>query len=203
MVRYLSLAWIDALGHEVAKSTELAALAESHDIGVTQVVTAGPEGDVTYHLRVGDGSASFGADPDGVVDYVISIIGRPTADSGWADPSSFPSCPGTVVRAVTWRDLTLYFGDQTDGGRRHFFGYSFGPPFGGSVDPNGVATDAGLTVGSAVAALRTAYPAAGIEEPVGDSPANFTIVEGLSGYLSGTADDDIVTQFLGGLPCVQ
>ena len=63
MVRYLSLAWIDALSREVANSTELAALAGIHKIGVTQVVTDGPEGDVTYHLRLGDGSASFGAGP--------------------------------------------------------------------------------------------------------------------------------------------
>ena len=63
MVRYLSLAWIDALSHEVANSSELAVLSDSHKIGVTQIVTDGPEGDVTYHLRLGDGNASFGAGP--------------------------------------------------------------------------------------------------------------------------------------------
>jgi len=63
VVRYLSLAWIDALTHEVANSSDLAALAIEHDIGVTQVVTDGPEGDVTYHLRLSDGAASFGAGP--------------------------------------------------------------------------------------------------------------------------------------------
>jgi hypothetical protein len=63
VVRYLSLAWIDALSHEVADSAALGTLAASHHIGVTQVVTDGPEGDVTYHLRVGDGVASFGAGP--------------------------------------------------------------------------------------------------------------------------------------------
>ena len=62
-VRYLSLAWIRELTREVAESTVLAALAVEHRIGVTQVVTGGPEGDVTYHLRVGDGSATFGAGP--------------------------------------------------------------------------------------------------------------------------------------------
>ncbi|HEY0518051.1 MAG TPA: SCP2 sterol-binding domain-containing protein [Ilumatobacteraceae bacterium] len=63
MVRYLSLAWLDALSQEVANSAELAALAQRHDIAVTQVVTGGPEGDVTYHLRLGDGEASFGPGP--------------------------------------------------------------------------------------------------------------------------------------------
>ncbi len=38
-------------------------------IGVTQVVTDGPEGTVVYHLQVGDGQARFGvgaADPEHV-----------------------------------------------------------------------------------------------------------------------------------------
>jgi putative sterol carrier protein len=63
VVRYLSLAWIDALSSEVVNSAPLAALADEHRIGVTQVVTDGPEGNVTYHLRLGDGSASFGPGP--------------------------------------------------------------------------------------------------------------------------------------------
>jgi len=62
-VRYLSLAWIRELTREVAESEHMRELAEEHTIGVTQVVTDGPEGDVTYHLQVGDGEASFGAGP--------------------------------------------------------------------------------------------------------------------------------------------
>ena len=62
-IRYLSLAWIRELTREVADSDELAKLAGEHTIGVTQVVTDGPEGDVTYHLQVGDGAATFGAGP--------------------------------------------------------------------------------------------------------------------------------------------
>ena len=61
MVRYLSLEWIDALTAEVSASPALAALAGDHDIGVTQVVSDGPEGDVVYHLQVGGGAVSFGA----------------------------------------------------------------------------------------------------------------------------------------------
>jgi len=63
VVRYLSLEWIDALSSEVASSDRLAALAKDLTVGVTQVVTDGPEGDVIYHLQVGDGVASFGAGP--------------------------------------------------------------------------------------------------------------------------------------------
>lgn len=62
-VRYLSLAWIRELTREVAASDTLATLAQDHTIGVTQIVTDGPEGDVTYHLQVGDGEARFGAGP--------------------------------------------------------------------------------------------------------------------------------------------
>ena len=68
-VRYLSLAWIRELTREVAESEALAELAKEHTIGVAQTVTDGPEGDVTYHLQVGDGAAAFGAggaDPEDV-----------------------------------------------------------------------------------------------------------------------------------------
>ncbi len=68
-VRYLSLAWIRELTREVATSDTMRELADEHRIGVTQVVTDGPEGDVTYHLQVGGGEASFGAgaaDPENV-----------------------------------------------------------------------------------------------------------------------------------------
>jgi len=63
LLRYLSLEWIDALSAEVADNPTLAELAGSHRIGITQVVTGGPEGDVIYHLQVGDGAATFGAGP--------------------------------------------------------------------------------------------------------------------------------------------
>ena len=68
-VRYLSLEWIDALSGEVASSGALTELAATHTVGITQVVSNGPEGDVLYHLQVGDGRAAFGpgpADPEDV-----------------------------------------------------------------------------------------------------------------------------------------
>jgi putative sterol carrier protein len=69
MIRYLSLDWIRALTDEVQTSEHLREIADSYSIGVTQVVNGGPEGDVTYHLIVGDGEARFGpgpADPEDV-----------------------------------------------------------------------------------------------------------------------------------------
>ncbi len=63
MIRYLSLDWISALSAEVAASDQMRDVADSHRIGVTQVVSDGPEGDVIYHLSVGDGEATFAAGP--------------------------------------------------------------------------------------------------------------------------------------------
>ena len=61
VIRYLSLEWLDALTAEVADSEALQQLASEHALGVTQVVTDGPEGTVIYHLQVGEGVATFGA----------------------------------------------------------------------------------------------------------------------------------------------
>jgi hypothetical protein len=68
-VRYLSLDWLEELGRAVAASPAMARVAADHEIGLTQVVSDGPEGDVTYHLQVDDGTARFGAgaaDPEHV-----------------------------------------------------------------------------------------------------------------------------------------
>ena len=63
MVRYLSLDWIDAVATNVATNEQLGELADEHEIGFTQVVSDGPEGDVTYHLQVGDGRIDFATGP--------------------------------------------------------------------------------------------------------------------------------------------
>jgi putative sterol carrier protein len=62
-MRYLSLDWIDAMQAQVAASESLADLASTHSIGVTQVVTDGPEGSVLYHFQVGNGIARFASGP--------------------------------------------------------------------------------------------------------------------------------------------
>lgn len=68
-VRYLSLDWIDELSQRVAEDEQMRELAVVHEIGITQLVTGGPDGDVTYHLLVAGGDARFGAgaaDPEHV-----------------------------------------------------------------------------------------------------------------------------------------
>lgn len=62
-VRYLSLDWIEALTRAVANSADMAELAGQHTVGITQTVLGGPEGDVTYHLQIAEGRASFGPGP--------------------------------------------------------------------------------------------------------------------------------------------
>ena len=60
-VRYLSTEWIEAVNARVSNSPELQNLARTHTVGVTQVVTGTPFGDVTYNFTVRDGRASFSA----------------------------------------------------------------------------------------------------------------------------------------------
>jgi SCP-2 sterol transfer family len=60
-VRYLSLEWIDQLTRVVAGSAPTVQAAAGREIGLTQVVSDGPEGDVTYHIQVDGDGVRFGA----------------------------------------------------------------------------------------------------------------------------------------------
>lgn len=62
-MRYLGLDWIDAMASSVASNADMQALAGDITLGITQVVTDGPEGTVLYHLQLKDGAATFGAGP--------------------------------------------------------------------------------------------------------------------------------------------
>ena len=57
--RYLSADWVQAVSNAVAANTELQQLASIHSVGLTQVVTGTPHGDVVYHLQVGNGLAAL------------------------------------------------------------------------------------------------------------------------------------------------
>ena len=151
----------------------------------------------------GLGDALFGTEPDSVIAYVTSIIGRPTADSGWADPFQFGICPGTEVRSIAWGDLTLFFGDESvvAEGRRHFFTWTYGPAFGPSVEPVGMITDAAIGVGAPVTALRAAYPDVQIVPDDEILGPYFVISDELTGTLSAGDDTGVVESFSGGIPC--
>ena len=151
----------------------------------------------------GIGDAAFGADPDGVIAYVTSIIGASTVDTGWVDPLSVGACPGTELRQVFWGDLTLQFSDQSTvtTGRRHFFSYVYGPTFGAQIAPAGLKTEAGIGVGSTVAELTGTYPSAVVNPGDDFGGPNFFINDGLAGFLSGINPTDTVTSVLGGQGC--
>ena len=152
----------------------------------------------------GLGDAAFGADPEGVIAYVSSIIGNPTVDTGWVDPLSVGACPGTELRQVFWGDLTLQFSDESSvtSGRRHFFSYVYGPSFvEGQIAPAGLKTDAGIGVGSTVAELTATYPSAVINPGDDFGGPNFFVNDGLAGFLTGVTPTDTVTSVLGGQGC--
>jgi hypothetical protein len=149
----------------------------------------------------GLGDALFDADADGVVEYVNSILGIPTTDSGWIDPvSTGTACPGNEVRFVDWKDLSLFFTDDGSG-VRHFASFTYGPAFGAAIAPYGLATDAGVGVGSTVASLRAAYPAVVVNPDDGFTGPSFQIEDGLYGFLTGTDDNATIMSFVGGFGC--
>jgi hypothetical protein len=178
-------------------------------VAPTTVVTAPPTTVAPgASLKLGAsslGAAEFGTDPEAVITYVASVLGPPTADSGWTDAitGGFGVCPGNEVRGVAWNDLVLLFSDNTDvaSGRRHFFSYTLGPAFEADVNPFGLTTDAGIGIGSTVANLRGTYPAALISPADDVGSASFLIFAGLSGALSSDADDGQITVVRGGTGC--
>jgi hypothetical protein len=155
----------------------------------------------------GIGKASFGGDPEQTIQYISSVVGAPSSDSGWvaATPTSpFGICYGTDVRGVRWGDLLLLFGDEAHPDHvRHFFGYNFGtfdtnPPAltGG---PAGLRTAKGITVGSTVAEVKAAYK--GVQVFAGP-PATFELPDAdLGGELTNASPAGVVTSVYGGGGC--
>lgn len=151
----------------------------------------------------GLGSASFGADPDGVIDFLNSFLGGPASDTGWVDPFEIGPCGGTQLRQVRWGVLTLEFSDVSvvTEGRPHFYAYYYGidgQPIG---EPVGIETPEGITLGSTVAELIAAYPDVTLRSADEFIAPNFFVNDNLRGLMTGLADDDTVTQIIGGLPC--
>ena len=151
----------------------------------------------------GIGSAVFGAEPDGVISSVSSLLGEPTNDTGWIDPLSVGACPGTEIRFVDWGTLSLVFGDasQVAQGRRHFFAYYYGSAGEVGGEPVGLVTDAGITTGSSVIDVKAAYPGVTLNPEDDFTSPFFYVSDNLSGYLTGVDDDSTVTVILGGVGC--
>jgi hypothetical protein len=155
----------------------------------------------------GLGSAQFGADPDQVIEYVTSILGSNTADTGWVDPFTFAACEGTIARRVDWGVLSLLFTDLSPvaNGRRHFIGYEYGRVGQIGDEPVGLHTPGGLTLGSRVVDLLAEFPEAVINpgEPQSEIPDNFYVSTVFYGLLTGVTQDDYITVLFGGYGCFE
>jgi hypothetical protein len=151
----------------------------------------------------GIGTAGFGADPDGVIEYMNSYLGPPSNDTGWIDPLTIGLCSGDELRQVSWGVLTLLFGDVSEvvQGRRHFFGYGYGEQGEIGSTPLGLQTTRGVTIGSRVVDVRAAYPAVSINPEDDFTPPFFFVNDSLRGFLTGVSDDATVTAILGGGDC--
>ena len=152
----------------------------------------------------GLGDALFGADAQGAIDYIVSVLGPPSNDTGWIDPISIGAlCPGTEVRFVDWNDLYVFFSNETGyaSSARHFGGFVYGPAFGPTLNPFGLATEGGIAVGDTVAQLRAVYPSVVVNADDELSGPSFVLDDGLFGFLSGVADTDVVIAFQGGAGC--
>ena len=157
----------------------------------------------------GLGSARFGAEPEGVIDYVTSILGGNTADTGWVDPFTFADCgaggTATVARRVDWGVLSLLFSDGSSYaiGRRHFIGFEYGRVGQIGDEPQGLRTPGGVTLGARVVDLLAEFPEAAINPGESDLgiPDNFYVSDVFYGILTGTAPDDVVTVMFGGYGC--
>lgn len=151
----------------------------------------------------GIGAAQFSAEPEGVISYITSFLGEPTGDTGWIDPFTIGSCPGTELRLVSWGVLNLTFGDvsQVLQGRRHFYAFELGDAARAIPPPPGMATAEGITVGSRVVDLLAAYPGVVLNSADDFSPSNFVVNDNFRGFLTGLADESTVSVIFGGQGC--
>jgi hypothetical protein len=152
----------------------------------------------------GLGIAVFGTAADDTIAAITAVLGEPDEDSGWVDPLRVGACAGDEARFVAWGTLYLYFSDNSafGDGERHFFGYSYGSERDLGAIPEGLATPEGIGLGTTVVFLRAAYHDVVIEAgEEGLLAPSFYVDDALSGRLTGTADDDLVTVIIGGDPC--
>ncbi len=175
--------------------------------------TTEPANPAVESLILGDdgiGAAVFSGDPDGVVSFITTFVGPPTADTGWVDPFSISACPGSELRVVSWGSLRLSFGDVSPvlEGRRHFFAYTYGAyEYDGTTvtvtdqTPAGLVTANGVGLGTGLVALEAAHPGIALNPADDFFPETFVINDNLRGALTGLADDSSVVGLIGGQDC--
>lgn len=191
-------------------SVQVATTAPPADTTSTSTTTTEPLGVRELEL-FGDGlgAARFGAEAEGVIGYVTSVLGGTTGDTGWVDPFSFADCgaggAATIARRVDWGVLSLLFSDGSNyaTGRRHFIGYEYGRVGQVGDEPQGLRTPGGVTLGSRVVDLAAEFTEVSInpgDQEVG-IPDNFYVSDVFYGLLTGTDVDDVVTVIFGGYGC--
>ena len=152
----------------------------------------------------GLGPVRFGAEPNGVIDYVVSFLGSPTDDTGWVEPDEFALCPGDEVRRIEWGALRLSFGDVSTFAldRLHVYAWQYGLDGQLGEDPVGLRTAEGIGLGSTIAELREAYPEVELYE--GDDelfPPGFALSDTFFGFTTGLGPDDLVIEMFSGYFC--
>lgn len=147
---------------------------------------------------------------DGVEETVAAVqarLGPATSDSGWvAARGDYGVCPGTAVRVIRWESLRLFFTDgPTDFGEeaRHFFYYSQSPA--GAEAVIDLTTSAAIGIDSTVDELRRAYGNRLVIESSIPFGVTFYIDANtpglLSGILTASSSDGLVTAISGGFGC--
>jgi hypothetical protein len=153
----------------------------------------------------GIGEAAFGEDAEVTVSYVASLLGSPTADTGWLETEeAMILCDRKMFRQVEWGVLRLEFGDISPYREDavHFVGWDYGLDGRLGEEPQGIITERGVGLGSRVDELRAAYPSAQLYEgEEGNFPPTFSGADGLSGFTTGTTDSDVITVLEAGLRC--
>jgi putative sterol carrier protein len=85
MARFLSAEWLEQVATAAHDDEELQAAASGVSLTVQQVVTGGPDGEVAWHVRLGDGGVAIvaGRTPDAEV--VITQSHETATDVGRGD----------------------------------------------------------------------------------------------------------------------
>lgn len=154
--------------------------------------------------RDGFSTATFGSEAEATIAAVSAELGAPSGDTGWVEPLTISTCPGTQARSVSWGVLSLLFGDQSVHGQGtvHFVAWSYGTVDGVGGDPVGLLTPEDVGLGDTLADLRAAYPDVVVtpgEEGLFET--GFAVDDALGGLLTGDADTDTVTVLTGGPYC--
>lgn len=153
----------------------------------------------------GLGSVRFGADPNGAIDYIVSFLGSPTADTGWVASDDFALCPGDEVRRIEWGVLQLEFGDVSVFAvdRLHVYAWHYGLSGQLGEDPVGLRTPEGIGLGSTLAEVTEVYPDVQLFDGDQDLsiPPQFVLSDMFYGFSTGLGPDDVVTEMFSGYRC--